>query len=245
MYLITFLLQPVACFIKALKFSFISVVFPLGLRCVHRLNDTAIFLNCLGLHISTLQQILWRISSQPVQSLVWPRYDLHRCWALEQGLNPTLLYGGCHLLSLINCKSLWINASAKCKVMWERGLRDHSDQPFHTFVVIPHSLNLTAVPSSLKMFLVQRFAKTELNIEKEIQILWLYNRLWKTANKNWERKEKEKEREGTEERKHRDCYTFWIGIIKMFILSKLMFLTAVFPPPDKCISSIKNSVKLI
>ena len=32
---------------------------------------------------------------------------------LSKALNPTLLQGVCLLLSLINCKSLWIKASAK------------------------------------------------------------------------------------------------------------------------------------
>ena len=32
---------------------------------------------------------------------------------LSMALNPTLLQGVCLLLSLINCKSLWIKASAK------------------------------------------------------------------------------------------------------------------------------------
>ena len=37
---------------------------------------------------------------------------------LSKALNPTLLQGVCLLLSLINCKSLWIKASAKWHVMW-------------------------------------------------------------------------------------------------------------------------------
>ena len=32
---------------------------------------------------------------------------------LSKALNPALFQGVCHLLSLINCKSLWIKASAK------------------------------------------------------------------------------------------------------------------------------------
>ena len=36
---------------------------------------------------------------------------------LSKALNPTLLQGVCLLLSLINCKSLWIKASAKWHVM--------------------------------------------------------------------------------------------------------------------------------
>ena len=36
--------------------------------------------------------------------------------AISQALNPTLLQGMCLLLSLINCESLWIKASAKCNV---------------------------------------------------------------------------------------------------------------------------------
>ena len=36
---------------------------------------------------------------------------------LSKALNPTLLQGECLLLSLINCKSLWIKALDKCNVM--------------------------------------------------------------------------------------------------------------------------------
>ena len=37
--------------------------------------------------------------------------------ALSRAHNPTLLQGVCLLLSLINCKSLWIKTSAECYVM--------------------------------------------------------------------------------------------------------------------------------
>ena len=37
---------------------------------------------------------------------------------LSKALNPTLLQGVCLLLSLINCKSLWIKASAKLHIIY-------------------------------------------------------------------------------------------------------------------------------
>lgn len=87
-----------------------------------------------------------------------------------------------------------------------------------------------------------------LNIEvkNEIKILGIYISNTECVKRNWDRKEKEILEE-TEKWKNRSTnYKSRIGIVKTFILSKLMFLATVFPPPESSVTKInKMCVKLI
>lgn len=86
----------------------------------------------------------------------------------------------------------------------------------------------------------------DMEVKDEIKILGVYISNKECVQRNWERKEKEIQEE-TEKWKYRDTnYKSRIGIIKTFILSKLMFLATVFPPPETNITKInKMCVKLI
>ena len=79
-----------------------------------------------------------------------------------------------------------------------------------------------------------------------MKILGIYFSNKDCAAKNWDRKENEIKKE-VEKWKVRDTtYKSRVGIVKTFILSKLLFLSAIYPPPESYIKIInKMCVQLV
>lgn len=85
-----------------------------------------------------------------------------------------------------------------------------------------------------------------INVKEEIKVLGIYISNTDCCESNWQKKEKEVKDEVLKWSGRNTSFRSRIGICNLLILSKIMFLSSVFPPTEKYITKIsKECCKLI